>query len=316
MKGQCTSVSTTCGPTRGRHGVRRPEWMCGGSSRCRHGHEGSRARNFPHFLATVVVLRRDRKRFIADDYDVVERHPTVSQPANTLIRDGKRVELLLGADVLIRLSAVRMLQWAGPHPLEAGRRLWRPSLGRARKRFRLESSDLLIRCVLDPDRPWYYVQTRNRCTRTCAMTEAEFATILGDTSKTIAGDIDWKDDEDHSPAVEFQVNIDSANGWPLLLRGSYNGLAQTLTFAVIHRGAGRIYALDLGKDHRNPTGELVGETHKHTWTERFRDKNAYAPPDITAGPDEPLLVWEQFCKEAIIHHNGTLKRPPPTQGLL
>jgi hypothetical protein len=148
------------------------------------------------------------------------------------------------------------------------------------------------------------------------VTAAEFAAILDDQSKAIDGDIDWSGDEDHSPAVEFRVDVGSDAGWPLVLCGSYNGLAKALTYALIHRGTGRIYALDLGKDHRNPTGELVGEKHKHRWTERFRDKEAYAPSDITAPVDHPVDVWVQFCSEAKITHRGTLKLPPPTQGVL
>lgn len=146
------------------------------------------------------------------------------------------------------------------------------------------------------------------------MTEAEFAAILEDHSKAIDGDIEWSRDEDHSPAVEFRVEVISDAGWPLILCGSYNGLAHALTYALIHRGTGRIYALDLGKDHRNPTGELIGEKHKHRWTERFRDKEAYVPTDITALVNQPVDVWVQFCSEAKITHRGALKQPPPTQG--
>jgi hypothetical protein len=148
------------------------------------------------------------------------------------------------------------------------------------------------------------------------VTEAEFSAILDDPSKTIEGDIDWRGDEDHSPTVEFRVEVASGAGWPLTLCVSYNGLAQTLTYALIHRGTGRIYALDLGKEHRNPTGELVGEKHKHRWTERFRDKEAYAPLDITASADDPVEVWGQFCKEAKVTHRGALRAPPSTQGIL
>jgi hypothetical protein len=151
--------------------------------------------------------------------------------------------------------------------------------------------------------------------RDTRVTELEFAAILNDRSKTSDGDIDWRTDEDHSPAVEFRVDVNSVSGWPLVVCGSLNGLAQALTYAVIHRGAGRIYALDLGKDHRNPTGELVGEKHKHRWTEQFRDKHAYIPPDITASVESPVDVWVQFCAEAGIRHNGTLRQPPPTQGM-
>jgi hypothetical protein len=148
------------------------------------------------------------------------------------------------------------------------------------------------------------------------VTETEFVAILEDVSKSIDVDIEWKGDEDHSPAVEFRVDINSTSGWPLVLCGSYNALARTLTYAMIHRAAGRVYALDLGKAHRNPTGELVGDTHKHRWTDRYRDKHAYEPKDITAGPDDPLQVWTQFCAEAKIHHGGMLHQPPPVQGFL
>lgn len=116
--------------------------------------------------------------------------------------------------------------------------------------------------------------------------------------------------------MEFRVDVYSDSGWPLVVCGSFNGLARTLTYAVIHRGVGRVYALDLGKDHRNPSGELVGEKHKHRWTEQYRDKEAYVPDDITATVDEPVDVWKQFCFEAGINHLGVLKPPPPVQGFL
>lgn len=148
------------------------------------------------------------------------------------------------------------------------------------------------------------------------MKDEEFRSILEDSSKSVDGDIDWREDEDHSPAVEFRVDVQSNSGWPLVICGSFNGLARTLTYAMIHRGVGRVYALDLGKDHRNPSGALVGEKHKHRWTEQYRDKEAYAPHDITATVDDPVEVWGQFCVEAGITHQGVLKPPPPVQGIL
>ena len=100
---------------------------------------------------------------------------------------------------------------------------------------------------------------------------------------------------------------------PLFVVGSYNPIVEKLGFAVIYSGVGRVYALDLGVEHHNPTCENVGETHKHRWTDDFRDKRAYVPDDITAGVDEPVTVWEQFCEEAIIDHDGELAEPPPLQ---
>ena len=145
------------------------------------------------------------------------------------------------------------------------------------------------------------------------MDDVELATILLDGSKAIAGDIKWSEDEDHSPAREFRAAVDSQAGWPLFVRGSYNPLAKALTFALILKPVGRIYALDLGKDHHNPTCQQTGEKHKHRWSEQFSDKQAYVPEDITAGVDDPVAIWEQFCAEAKIEHNGKLETPQTVQ---
>ena len=82
---------------------------------------------------------------------------------------------------------------------------------------------------------------------------------------------------------------------------------------MILKTAGRIYALDLGKDHHNPQCDYVGEKHKHRWTEQFRDKEAYVPKNITANAADPVGVWRHFCAEAGITHLGTLRPPPPVQ---
>lgn len=142
------------------------------------------------------------------------------------------------------------------------------------------------------------------------LTNAEFASILEDDSKRIEGDITWCEDEDHSPALEFRAEVFSEPGWPLFIRGSYNRLAGALTYAIILKTEGRIYALDLGKDHHNPQCTQVGEKHKHRWSEQFRDKEAYVPDDITAPVSDPVAVWAQFCTEARINHKGKLAQPP------
>ncbi|MDZ7754469.1 MAG: hypothetical protein U5S82_23180 [Gammaproteobacteria bacterium] len=147
-----------------------------------------------------------------------------------------------------------------------------------------------------------------------ALTNAEFASILEDNSKEINGGIEWTEDEDHSPAVEFRVEIHSDVGWPLFVRGSYNRYAGTLSYMLILKTDGRIYGLDMGKDHHNPECTQVGEKHKHSWTEQFRDKEAYVPEDITTLATEPVAVWEQFCAEAKIKHvGGRLAQPPAVQ---
>lgn len=147
------------------------------------------------------------------------------------------------------------------------------------------------------------------------MEQAEFEAMMADADKIIVGDVDWREDEDHSPACEFRVEITSSAGYPLFINGRYNPLAETLSYTMIHRTAGRVYGLDLGADHHNPTCERVGEKHKHRWTPQFRDKNAYVPGDISALVTDPVTVWQQFCAEANIDHRGVL-HPPVAQEAL
>ena len=145
------------------------------------------------------------------------------------------------------------------------------------------------------------------------MKQQDFEAFLADTTKHINKDIIWQPDEDHVPTVEFYVEMDSLTRYPIIVRGSYNSAAQALTYALIHRRFGRIYALDIGKDHHNPSCFNVGRKHKHRWTEKFRDKEAYEPEDITALVNDPVAVWQQFCKEALLTHNGVMYPPPPSQ---
>ena len=137
--------------------------------------------------------------------------------------------------------------------------------------------------------------------------------ILSDNTKTISEDIEWNADDDHSPAQEFRVEVDTIFGYPLFLNGWYNPLSGKLSYTIIHRGVGRIYSLDLGSDHRNPDGKRVGEKHKHRWKGGSRDKVAYVPGDITAPWCRPVEAWKQFCAEANLSHSGIMS-PPQVQG--
>lgn len=149
-----------------------------------------------------------------------------------------------------------------------------------------------------------------------ALTTQQFQDILDDTSKRIVVDLNWNADEDHSPAMEFRVEIQSDAGYPLFLCASYNPLVPRLSFVIIHQGEGRVYALYLGKDHRNLDKSHVGEKHKHKWDDVTKVKNAYVPHDITESINSPVKVWKQFCAEARITHTGVLHEPPDVQSEL
>jgi hypothetical protein len=143
------------------------------------------------------------------------------------------------------------------------------------------------------------------------LNQEEFEELIADPNKSIKGDIVWQ--QERSPWLGFRVEITSLAGYPLFLKGSYNPIINALSYHIIHRTAGRIYGLDLGKDHRNPNGERIGEKHKHRWNEPVRDKQAYIPQDITASATQPERVWDEFCQEAKVIHNGTMALPPAQQ---
>ena len=142
-----------------------------------------------------------------------------------------------------------------------------------------------------------------------ALTNAEWAKILKDSSKRIPGDINWIDDENRSHVRRFRAEVDTADGYPIFVHGYYNPRAMMLSYTMYLGEGGRIYGLDLGKSHRNPEGDRVGKKHKHRWSERYQDNEAYVPADITEPVSDPVAVWRQFCAEVGLRHDGALDRP-------
>lgn len=93
------------------------------------------------------------------------------------------------------------------------------------------------------------------------LSRQEYAAIISDGTKHIAGDIDWVG-HPNAPARQFRVDVDSEADHPIFIKGWYNPNSGKLSYALIHRAMGRIHGLDLGADHCNPNGEYVGEKHK------------------------------------------------------
>jgi len=147
------------------------------------------------------------------------------------------------------------------------------------------------------------------------ITEEEFEVIIMDRTKHVAGTIRWESTEGNSPARRFRVDILSEPAWPLFIRAWWNPLSQKLSYTLIHREAGRIVGLDLGRSHRNPNGEQTALTHKHLWTSAHGDRHAYSPSDITEPWDRPAAVWAQFCAEIGLEHRGIFLDPPQEEEL-
>ena len=53
---------------------------------------------------------------------------------------------------------------------------------------------------------------------TLTMTQEEFEAIIADDTKEVSENIVWTDDQDHSPAQEFRVEVNSATGHPIFIR--------------------------------------------------------------------------------------------------
>ncbi len=141
------------------------------------------------------------------------------------------------------------------------------------------------------------------------LSNQDFQRILDDTSKKVEGNIRWSEDEERSVNLVFRAPVVCDSGFPLEVRGRFNPKAGFLTHLLLLKGQGRIYALDLGQDHHNPDCQHVGEKHKHIWSEEFADKQAYVPEDITASWNNPVAVWQQFCCEAKLTHQGVMHPP-------
>lgn len=144
------------------------------------------------------------------------------------------------------------------------------------------------------------------------ISKEEFEALINDASKRIDENIAWAEDN-NTLWLKFRADIITTNDDDLFVQGSFNPTIYSLSYHLIYRSVGRIYGLDMGKDHRNPDGNLIGDLHKHRWTEEYRDKQAYRPSDITAAATAPVEVWQQFCEEAGIVHNGVMYSPPEIQ---
>ena len=141
------------------------------------------------------------------------------------------------------------------------------------------------------------------------ITQVECDAILSNSAKRIEGDLKWADDRNHKHAKKFRVPVLCEGVYLLEIIGRWNSRSERLSYVMLYNGIRRIYALDLGAEHRNPDRNLVASPHKHRWTDAYMDKYAYQPEDITASWDQPVEVWRQFCAEAKIIHTGILHPP-------
>lgn len=144
------------------------------------------------------------------------------------------------------------------------------------------------------------------------LSQKDFEELINNPKKYINNDIIWEKSAIRSFSLVFETKVTSDVSYPLVIKGKFVPLTEKLSYTILYNSVGRIYALDIGQDHKNPDGLKVGDKHKHRWVAdvNIKDKKAYSPSDITALASEPKNVWEQFCLEAKIIHNGVMHEPP------
>ena len=102
-----------------------------------------------------------------------------------------------------------------------------------------------------------------------ALSQLEYDAIVANETKRIQGDMFWRSSQ-NPLATMFRHDIDSNEGFPLFLQGWYNPYSGKLSYAIIYRGVGRIYGLDLGAEHINPDGRAVGEDTQESLDSRIQ----------------------------------------------
>lgn len=128
------------------------------------------------------------------------------------------------------------------------------------------------------------------------------------------GDLEWYEPTPGCAWVKFTAGVESDEGWPLKVAGSYSRENRKISFSLLHSALrGRLYGLDIGSAHAFPDQTKIEETHKHRWNEQDGFAHVFVPDDITAGLGEPLKAWGEFCAEAKIKHDGELQPPPTLQ---
>lgn len=138
--------------------------------------------------------------------------------------------------------------------------------------------------------------------------EATAEHLLSGGHMSVRVPVRWREDLHH---VRAQVAVDAPEtyGAGLVLDLSLS-FARPWKYSYQLRSGGVILRrLDVRSSHTNhsgPPGRWRGETHKHRWSDRYRDHIAYTPTDIpaapgtTVGPDEYRQVFEAFCGECNI----------------
>lgn len=147
-----------------------------------------------------------------------------------------------------------------------------------------------------------------------AFSQAE-ADHLAAIPKSITGTLAW---ERINGSECASLRVGNTQGQHIELRLRVHPKAPEQLHAMLIWRQLNVRRLDVRDDHVNDaTGEVWrGKTHKHRWTDRYGDGEAYTPEDIPEPDDSPVGpthyrgIVEAFCRECNIDPEGLEWRDP------
>lgn len=148
------------------------------------------------------------------------------------------------------------------------------------------------------------------------LTEAQVDRILLE-GLVLEDNVRWMSQPSNTKWVQFGAFLDSPHESTVRLNMAVSVLLPEKYKIIVLRGEQALRRLDVRGSHGNPPAGTPGvwhrQTHKHRWTDRFGDKEAYTPPDITTttfDPGEHEATFRALCKECNIEFRGSWSDPP------
>lgn len=139
--------------------------------------------------------------------------------------------------------------------------------------------------------------------------ESEAERILT-LEKTIRIKLHWQRDEHGNWFVRVPVECKETRNLEWYAR--YNPLSGNYTSILFWQKQTIIRRLDIGKSHQNPDGTRVGRLHKHRLTDKYGDRVAYEPPEMSL-VDDMVTTLGKFLEECNVEPRVNMLAPPTLQ---
>jgi hypothetical protein len=138
------------------------------------------------------------------------------------------------------------------------------------------------------------------------LSEADVNALL-DQGSVVRGDFAWRKVGRTNWRADCVLE-ECYDGARVKLTATLNSRIRNISFSLVW-ASNRVRGLDVGGPaHPNPDGEVLETPHKHRWTDRHGEREAYKPTDIDATSDL-RSIFQQFLSECNIRFEGSYFDP-------